>query len=79
VEVADDDTDEFDVDLQERSDSGVAVSLLQSLRKTVPEVEGDADDVEVFDGGAGGDELDEGEESVGVLDDERFVPLSRLD
>lgn len=79
MEVMDDDTDEVDVDLEKRSDGRVAVRLLQALRKAVPEIEGDADDVEVLDGGARGDELNEGEEGVGVLDDEGLVPFSRLD
>lgn len=79
VKVNDDDTNQVDEDLEKGSDRWISLHLAESSRQSVPEVESDSNDFEFFVIGATLDELNEREESFGMLRNERLVPFSRFD
>lgn len=79
AEVTNDDFDEAFVDLGKRAREGVGRALAERLSELVPEVEGDLDDLELLRPRTDGNCLDEREKSLGVLQNERPVRLTRLD
>jgi len=79
VQVPDDDPDEVGEDADEGLERRARADLEDALGEAVPEVERDADHLELLVRGALLDELDEREERRRVLDDEGLVPLAGLD